>query len=58
MNMESIYEYGSRRGFWRIYKCFIQRKIPLTVFGVGLALQKNNEVCSAIKEANIEIVSH
>ena len=58
MNMESIYEYGSRRGFWRIYNCFIQRKIPLTVFGVGLALQKNNEVCSAIKEANIEIVSH
>ena len=37
MNMESIYEYGSRRGFWRIYKNFNDRKIPLTIFGVGLA---------------------
>jgi len=58
MNMESIYEYGSRRGFWRIYKNFNERKIPLTIFGVGLALKKNNEVCSAIKESNFEVVSH
>ena len=58
MNMESIYEYGSRRGFWRIYNNFIERKLPLTVFGVGLALQQNNEICSAIKESNFEVVSH
>ena len=58
MNMESIYEYGSRRGFWRIYKNFNDRKIPLTIFGVGLALEKNNEICLAIKESNFEIVSH
>ena len=58
MNMESIYEYGSRRGFWRIYKNFNDRKIPLTVFGVGLALEKNKEICLAIKESNFEIVSH
>ena len=58
MNMESIYEYGSRRGFWRIYKHFNDRKLPLTIFGVGLALEKNNEVCSAIKESGFEIVSH
>ena len=58
MNMESIYEYGSRRGFWRIYKNFNDRKIPLTVFGVGLALEKNKEICFAIKESNFEIVSH
>ena len=58
MNMESIYEYGSRRGFWRIYKNFNERKIPLTIFGVGLALEKNKEICLAIKESNFEIVSH
>jgi putative urate catabolism protein len=58
MNMESIYEYGSRRGFWRIYEEFVRRKISLTIFGVGLALEKNLEVCEAIKEASFEIVSH
>ena len=58
MNMESIYEYGSRRGFWRIYKNFNDRKIPLTIFGVGLALEKNKEICLAIIESNFEIVSH
>ena len=58
MNMESIYEYGSRTGFWRIYNEFINRKLPLTIFGVGLALEKNNEVCEAIKKAKFEIVSH
>ena len=58
MNMESIYEYGSRRGFWRVYNDFTDRKLPLTVFGVGLALKQNPEVCSAIKDANFEIASH
>jgi allantoinase len=58
MNMESIYEYGSRRGFWRIHDEFIKRKIPLTIFGVALALQKNLEICKAIKDANFEIASH
>ena len=58
MNMESIYEYGSRRGFWRIYKNFNDRKIPLTIFGVGLALEKNKEIFLVIKESNFEIVSH
>jgi len=58
MNMESIYEYGSRRGFWRIHDEFIKRKISLTIFGVGLALQKNIEICKAIKDSNFEIASH
>lgn len=58
MNMESIYEYGSRRGFWRIYNEFTNRDLPLTIFGVGLALEKNEEICSAIKEANFEVASH
>ena len=58
MNMESIYEYGSKRGFWRVYNCFIDRKLPLTVFGVSSALIKNNEVCSAISDSDFEIASH
>lgn len=58
MNMESLYEYGSRAGFWRIYNEFINRNLPLTIFGVGLALEKNTEVCDAIKNANFEVASH
>ena len=58
MNMESLYEYGSRTGFWRIYNEFINRNLPLTIFGVGLALEKNTEVCDAIKNANFEVASH
>ncbi len=58
LNMESIYEYGSRRGFWRIYDLFKQKKIPLTIFGVGMALERNKEICKAIKNANYEVASH
>ena len=58
MNMESIYEYGSKRGFWRIHELFQEKKIPLTIFGVAMALEKNNEVCAAIKKANYEVASH
>ena len=58
MNMESIYEYGSRRGFWRTHKLFQEKKIPLTIFGVGMALEKNKEVCNAIKKSNYEVASH
>ena len=58
MNMESIYEYGSRNGFWRIYNEFTKRKLPLTIFGVALALEKNLEVCDAIKHAKFEVASH
>ena len=58
LNMESIYEYGSRRGFWRIHDLFIKKKIPLTIFGVGMALERNKDVCIAIKKAGHEIASH
>ena len=58
LNMESIYEYGSRRGFWRIHDLFTRKKIPLTIFGVGMALERNKEVCKAIKKAKYEIASH
>ena len=57
-NMESIYEYGSKRGFWRIHEIFQDKKIPITIFGVGMALERNLEVCNAIKKADYEIASH
>ena len=58
INMESLYEYGSRRGFWRLHKLFQEKKIPVTIFGVGMALEKNPEVCKAIKDAGYEVASH
>jgi len=58
INMESLYEYGSRAGFWRLHKLFQEKKIPLTVFGVGMALEKNPEICEAIKDAGYEVASH
>ena len=58
MNMESLYEYGSRSGFWRLHKLFQEKKIPITIFGVGMALEKNPEICRAIKEADYEVACH
>lgn len=58
MNMESIYEYGARAGFWRVWRIFTQRKCPLTVFGVATALQRCPEQVRAMKEAGWEIASH
>ena len=58
INMESLYEYGSRSGFWRVHKLFQEKKIPITIFGVGMALEKNPEICKAIKDANYEVASH
>ena len=58
MNMESIYEYGSRAGFWRLWRLFTERGLPITVFGVATALQRNAEAVAAMKEAGWEIASH
>ena len=58
INMESIYEYGSRRGFWRLHKLFKEKKIPVTIFGVAMALEKNPDICDAIKKGNYEIACH
>ena len=58
ISMESLYEYGSRRGFWRLHKLFQEKKIPVTIFGVGMALEKNPEICKAIKDAGYEVASH
>ena len=58
MNMESFYEYGSRSGFWRLHELFQEKKVPLTIFGVGMALERNQDVCNAMKKAGYEIASH
>jgi putative urate catabolism protein len=58
MNMESLYEYGARAGFWRLHRLFSARKMPLTVFGVAMALQRNPAVVDAMWEAEWEIASH
>ena len=58
INMESLYEYGSRRGFWRLHKLFQEKNIPITIFGVGMALEKNPEICKAIKDSDYEVASH
>ena len=57
-NMESIYEYGSRAGFWRLYRLFTERKMAVTVFGVAMALERNPEVVEAMLKADWEIASH
>lgn len=58
MNMESIYEYGSRVGFWRLFRLFTERRLPVTVFAVTMALDRNREAAAAMKEAGWEIASH
>jgi putative urate catabolism protein len=58
MSMESLYEYGSRAGFWRLYRILTARRIPVTVFGVAMALQRNPEAVAAMREADYEIASH
>ena len=58
MNMESIYEFGARAGFWRLHKLFADRQIPVTAFGVAMALERNPEVVSAMLKSEWEIASH
>ena len=58
MNMESIYEYGSRAGFWRLHRIFTSREAPVTVYGVAMALERNPEAVAAMNEARWEIASH
>jgi putative urate catabolism protein len=58
LNMESIYEYGSRAGVWRLLRMFEQRKLNLTVFAVGMALERNPDVAKAFMEGGHEVASH
>lgn len=58
MSMDSLYEYGSRAGFWRIHDEFQKRGLTLTVFGVAMALARNPAIVEAIKAADYDVVSH
>src|SRR5829696_8539703 len=51
MNMESIYEYGSRAGFWRLWRMFTERRLPVTVFAVAMALERHRDAAAAMVEA-------
>ena len=57
-NIESMFEYGSRAGFWRLWRMFTERNLPATVFGVATALKRNPDVVAAMKEAGWDIASH
>ena len=57
-NMESIYEYGARAGFWRLHRMFTSRKVPVTIYGVATALARSPEQVKAMQEADWEIASH
>lgn len=58
LNIESLYEYGSRTGFWRLWRTFTYRHLPVTVYAVTYALMRNREIVDAMKEVNWEIASH
>ena len=58
LSMESIYEYGSRAGLWRLLRLFEERRLPLTVFGVAMALKRNPEAVSAFQQLGHEIACH
>ena len=57
-NMESIYDYGARAGFWRLHRLFTEKAIPVTIYGVTSALARNPEQVAAMKAAGWEIASH
>ncbi len=57
-NMESIYDYGARAGFWRLHRLFTKAQIPLTIYGVATALARAPEQVQAMQKANWEIASH
>jgi putative urate catabolism protein len=58
MNMESMYEYGARAGFWRLHSLFREFDMPVTVFAIAMALERNPKVIDAMQEAEWEIASH
>ncbi len=57
-NMESIYEYGARAGFWRLHRLLTGKQVPVTVYGVATALDRSPEQVAAMQEAGWEIASH
>jgi len=58
MNMESLYDYGARAGFWRLHRLLTSKKTPATVFAVGMALERNPAAAKAMTDAGWEVMSH
>jgi len=58
LHIESMYEFGSRAGFWRVHRLFTGRGLPLTVFAVGQALERNPEAARAMADAGWEVIGH
>jgi chitin deacetylase len=58
MNMESIYEFGSRAGYWRLHRMFTERGLPVTVFAVASAMARHPDIVASMNEAGWEIASH
>lgn len=58
MNIESVYEYGSRAGVWRVLRLFRERKLPITVYAVAMALERHPEVAQAMIDDGHEIATH
>ena len=58
LSMESLYEYGSRAGLWRLLRLFRERRIPVTIFGVAMALERNPAAVAVMLEDGHEIASH
>ena len=58
MSMESMYEYGSRAGFWRLHRLFQSHQLPVTVYGVAMAMERNPDAVNAMLQADWEIASH
>lgn len=57
-NMESLYDYGARAGFWRLHRLFTERQLPVTIYGVTSALARNPEQLAAMQDAGWEVASH
>ena len=57
-NMESLYEYGSRAGFWRLHRLFTERNMPCTVYACALAIERNPEAALAMVDAGWEVATH
>lgn len=58
MNMESIYEYGARAGYWRLWRLFTERRMPVTVYAVASALARGREQAASMNEAGWEVATH
>ena len=58
MAAEGLFEYGSRVGFWRLMRLFQERGLPMTIFGCGLAMERNPEASAAIAKSGFDVCSH